>query len=231
MESGPVGKAIVAASFPREEALQIAAMLAFVGGYLDAFTWIIHRTFANAQTANLVFLWVYVTGGEWEKALRYVPPLAAFALGVIMASYLRLFAGSKAGQISILVEIIFLFIVAILHNRLAEMAGTLGISFVAAMQTATFPKVEGWNYSSVMATTNFRQSIESLFAMVAGAPEPNRFRKPYVYGAICVAFGAGAALGAFTTEQLAGYSLAIPAMMLVIVLLHCAQSMPVVARN
>jgi hypothetical protein len=38
-------------------------------------------------------------------------------------------------------------------------------------------------------------------------------------------------LGAFTTEQLAGYSLAIPAMMLVIVLLHCAQSMPVVARN
>jgi hypothetical protein len=28
----------------------------FTGGYIDAYTWIFHRVFANAQTANLVFL-------------------------------------------------------------------------------------------------------------------------------------------------------------------------------
>jgi hypothetical protein len=53
---------------------------------------IVHRAFANAQTANLVFLWVYMTGGQWGKALHYVPPLFAFALGVIMASCLRKYA-------------------------------------------------------------------------------------------------------------------------------------------
>jgi hypothetical protein len=41
-----------AAPSPREETLQIAIMLATVGGYLDAYTWIVHRAFANAQTPS-----------------------------------------------------------------------------------------------------------------------------------------------------------------------------------
>ena len=81
-----------AVSFPREEALLTASLLALTGGYLDAYTWIVHRAFANAQTANLVFLWVYVTGGEWGKALHYVPPLFAFVLGVIMAGVTRAYS-------------------------------------------------------------------------------------------------------------------------------------------
>jgi uncharacterized membrane protein YoaK (UPF0700 family) len=74
-----------AASFPRDETLQIASLLAFIGGYLEAYTWIVHHVFANAQSANLVFLWVYMTGGEWERAVQYVPPLLAFVVGVILA--------------------------------------------------------------------------------------------------------------------------------------------------
>jgi uncharacterized membrane protein YoaK (UPF0700 family) len=42
-----------------EKTLTVAALLAFAGGYLDAYSWIVHRVFANAQTANLVFLWIY----------------------------------------------------------------------------------------------------------------------------------------------------------------------------
>ena len=196
-------------------------MLALVGGYLDAYTWIVHRAFANAQTANLVFLWVYATGGEWQKALHYLPPLMAFVLGVVMASYLRLFVGSRAGQVSILVEIAFLFVVAILHNRLPDLAGTLGTSFVAAMQTASFPRVEEWTYSSVMATSNFRKSIEGLFAAIAATSVANHFRQPYVFGTICVAFGIGAAFGALVTEKMPAYSLAIPVAVLAAVLLRC----------
>jgi uncharacterized protein DUF1275 len=45
-----------AASLPHEKALLIAGLLALTGGYLDAYTWIVHRAFANAQTANLVLL-------------------------------------------------------------------------------------------------------------------------------------------------------------------------------
>jgi uncharacterized membrane protein YoaK (UPF0700 family) len=213
-----------AATFPREEALLIAGLLALTGGYLDAYTWIVHRAFANAQTANLVFLWVYITQGEWGRALHYVPPLFAFVLGVIMASCLRKFTPEKAPEISIVTEIVFLFIIAILHNRLPGVAGTLGLSFVAAFQTASFPKVEGMGYSSVMATSNFRYTIEGLFAAFAGSSDERPFRRPYVFGAMCIAFGSGAAIGAVITEVTRAYSLVIPVTLLVIVLVLCGQN-------
>jgi uncharacterized membrane protein YoaK (UPF0700 family) len=54
-------------------------------------------------------------------------------------------APQKAPKIGILTVIVFLFIIAILHNRLPQVAGTLRLSLVAALQTASFPKVEGWS--------------------------------------------------------------------------------------
>ncbi len=158
--------------FPREETLTVAALLAFAGGYIDAYTWITHRVFANAQTANMLFLWIHAMAGEWAKALNYLPSLTAFVLGVIMACWLRRLAGANAAPISLLVEISFLILVAILHNRLPGVAGTLGISFVAAMQAASFPRVEAWSYSSVMATTNLRQAIEGMFNALTGSVDP-----------------------------------------------------------
>jgi len=185
----------------REEALTVAALLAFAGGYIDAYTWITHRVFANAQTANMLFLWIHAIAGEWAKALHYVPSLSAFVLGVIMASWLRRLAGANAGPISLLIEIGFLIFVAILHNRLPGVAGTLGISFVAAMQAASFPRVESLAYSSVMATTNLRQAIEGFYSAVTGSIEPHRFRRPSIFATILVTFGVGAATGAYVTVK------------------------------
>lgn len=210
-----------AASFPRDETLQVASLMAFIGGYLEAYTWIVHHVFANAQSANLVFLWVYTVSGELEKATRYIPPLLAFIIGVVLASWLRRGLPQQATKVSNLIEILFLLIVAVLHNRLPELAGTLGLSLVAAFQTVSFPRVEGWSYNSVMVTSNFRQTIEGLFAAFAGSTEPRRFRRPCVFGTMCIAFGLGAAAGALTTEFSRDYSLAIPVTLLVIVLLLC----------
>jgi len=215
---------VAQASFPRDEALHIAGLLAFTGGYLEAYAWIVHRVFANAQSANLVFLWVNAIGGEWEKALHYVPSLLAFSAGVVMACWLRWAAPLRAVRIGIVVEIVFLFVVAILHNRLPDVAGTLGISLVAAFQAVSFPRVEGWTYNSVMVTSNFRQTIEGLFAAFAGNADAKPFRRPYVFGAICIAFGAGAAIGALGTEVSRAYSLAIPVTLLVVVAWLCEQN-------
>jgi uncharacterized membrane protein YoaK (UPF0700 family) len=47
------------ASLRRDETAPVALLLIFGGGYLEGYTWIIHAVMANAQTANLVLLWVY----------------------------------------------------------------------------------------------------------------------------------------------------------------------------
>jgi hypothetical protein len=40
----------------------------------------------------------------------------------------------SVAEIRILTEIVFLFIIAILHDRLPQVAGTLGLSFATALQ-------------------------------------------------------------------------------------------------
>jgi uncharacterized membrane protein YoaK (UPF0700 family) len=211
----------IAASLPirRDETVQIALLLAFAGGHLDAYTWIIHGVMANAQTANLVLLWVYGTVGEWERAFQFIPPIAAFMVGVVIAAWLRRATGDRASAISTLIEIVLLIAVGILHNRLPDLAGTLGISFVAAMQTASFTKVEGVAYSSVMITGNLRQAIEGLFAVVSG--QFGSLRRPGIFAALCVAFGMGAAVGAYATKGIPDLALGLPVVALLIVLLRC----------
>lgn len=71
----------------------------------------------------------------------------------------------------------------------------------AAFQTVSFPRVEGWSYNSVMVTSNFRQTIEGLFAAFAGSADTRPFR----------------------------YSLAVPVTLPVFVLLLCQQK-PVAAE-
>src|SRR5882757_617475 len=206
-------------SIRRDETVQISLLLAFAGGFLDAYTWIVHGVMANAQTANLVLLWVYGSVGEWARALHFAPPIAAFAVGVVVAAWLRRTTGDRASAISTLIEILLLITVGILHNRLPDLAGTLGISFVAAMQTAIFTKVEGVPYSSVMITGNLRQAIEGLFAVISG--QFGSLRRPGIFAALCVGFGLGAAVGAYATKGIPDLALGLPVVALLIVLFRC----------
>ena len=82
-------------SIRRDETVSIALLLAFAGGYLDAYTWIIHGVIANAQTANLVLLGVHGTAG----------PILAFAAGIVIAAWLRRATGERASAISPQIEV------------------------------------------------------------------------------------------------------------------------------
>ena len=205
----------------REEILLVGLLLGFVGGYLDTYTWITHGILANAQTTNLVFLWVNATAGKWQEAFHFVPPLFAFGVGVVLASWLRRAVGARTGQISLLIEIAMLILVAVLHNRVPDIAGTLGISMVAAMQTSIFTRVEGAAYSSVMITGNFRQAIEGAFALAARDPKVGLLRKSCVFMGVCATFGTGAAACAFITERAPKITLIFPVAALLLVLLLC----------
>jgi uncharacterized membrane protein YoaK (UPF0700 family) len=204
----------------RDEAVEIVLLLAFVGGFIDAYTWIIHGVMANAQTANLIFLWVYAMVGNWTEALHFIPPMLAFAVGIVTAAGLRRAVGRRASAITTLIEIVLLIGIGILHNRLPDLAGTLGISFVAAMQTAIFTKVEGAACSTVMITGNMRQAIENIFAYAAG-DAPGARRLSAVFFALCAVFGFGAAMGAFATKTIPDLALGIPVVALLVVLLRC----------
>ena len=221
---------VAAGAIRRDETVEIVLLLAFAGGFIDAYTWIIHGVLANAQTANLIFLWVYAMAGNWAKALHFVPPILAFAVGIVIAAWLRRVAGQRAGAISTVVEIVLLIAIGVLHNRLPDLAGTLGISVVAAMQSAMFARVEGTLCSTVMITGNMRQAIENVFLVVHGGAPLGTLRKSAIFFALCAVFGFGAAAGAYATKIIPDLALGIPVVALLIVLLRCEATPQEVTR-
>jgi hypothetical protein len=73
----------------RPETLPTGMLLAGVGGFLDAYTFVGRGgVFANAQTGNIVLLAVAAGERQWPTALLHVPPILAFMLGVAVAETL-----------------------------------------------------------------------------------------------------------------------------------------------
>jgi uncharacterized membrane protein YoaK (UPF0700 family) len=72
-----------------------------------------------------------------------------------------------------------------------------------------------------MITGNMRQAIEGMFIVASGGRPPGALRRSGIFTAVCVAFGLGAAVGAFATKGIPALALGIPVIALLIVLLHC----------
>lgn len=211
---------------PSEQSLGIAIVPSPAGGCLDAFTWIAHDgVMANAQTANVVLLGVYAAMGQGERALVHIPPIVAFILGVFVACSLRAGADAadtrKLGLICLGIEIVVLVVVMVLHARVPAVAGTVGISFAAALQTASFAKVQGGGYSSVMVTGNLRSSVELLSIGWIEKRYYSALRQVRNLVTVCVAFTIGAGVGAFATGSFSSGALAVPIVLLLVALCRC----------
>lgn len=199
-----------------EEAVEIALLLAFSGGYFDAYTWVIHGVMANTQTANLVLLWVYGTEGNWDRALHFLLPMIAFVLGVVTATLLRRAFREQASIVTTLINIVLLIVVQLIHIRHQTQANVFGIAFVAAMQASVFTVVEGATYTSIMVTGNLRLAIEGAIGVVSGQRQMRR--RFQVFTALCLAFGFGAAVGALLAKSLPYVALGPPIIAMLVIL-------------
>ena len=66
------------------DSFRIGAVLALVGGFLDAYTYLFRgQVFANAQTGNIVLMGIQFAEGNWSKAFVYFIPIFAFVIGAV----------------------------------------------------------------------------------------------------------------------------------------------------
>ena len=72
------------------ESLLLGALLAVAGGFFDAYTYLCRGgVFANAQTGNIVLFGLELAQREWIRALGYLVPIVAFAVGVVVAEVVK----------------------------------------------------------------------------------------------------------------------------------------------
>ncbi|PFP29263.1 hypothetical protein COJ96_11405 [Bacillus sp. AFS073361] len=201
----------------------LGMLLAVVGGFLDAYTFISRDgVFANAQTGNLVLLAVKAANREWHGALLYIPPILAFILGVLVSEIakiprIRHVLHSYRRSILIL-ECLVLIIVGLLPSSIPNIVVTVCIAFVSSLQISTFNKLDKWVYNSTMTTGNLRTATQAAYlALKEHNEEAKKQFKEFF--AIIISFLFGALTGTFSTTFIGNTSIWIASGILVVALI------------
>jgi uncharacterized membrane protein YoaK (UPF0700 family) len=206
----------------RPEGLPVGLLLAGIGGFLDAYTFVGYNgVFANAQTGNVVLLGVDAQAGHWQEALLHIPPIVAFMLGVALAQMLAQPAVRRIVRRPtrwvLIAEIAVLAAVGAAPGWVPSRVIPGVIAFAAAAQVSTFRSLDGVEYSSTLTTSNLRALITNIFTWRTGHDVAARHRAALL-AFVTSAFAVGAGVGGLCTRLIRQQAAWIAAAALIVVL-------------
>lgn len=219
----------------RPESLPLGLLLAAVGGFLDAFTFVGYGgVFANAQTGNVVLMGLEAGEQHWRAALLHVPPIVAFLLGVTVAEWLGRPAAhrivKRPTRLALGAEILVLGVAGLVPGWVPDQVVTAAIAFVAAVQVSTFRSLGGIDYSTTLTTSNLRSLVEKTYRWRADH-DAAAGRQAVQLTAVLLAFGAGAGAGGWCTRALGPRAAWVAAAGLVIALAYIVVETTTLSRR
>ncbi len=151
------------------ESFELGVLLAAVGGYLDAYTYLSRgHIFANAQTGNIVLLGIQLADGNFFKALTYLIPILAFAVGILVVemvkTHLKSYKKLHWRQITVGAELPYPARTASFVPEAAPAHGGRCVDLLCLRhQVETFRKLSGDTFATTMCTGNLRSATEQLY--------------------------------------------------------------------
>lgn len=170
-------------------------LLSVSGGIMDAYSFIARGgVFANAQTGNIVLLGVNLSTGEFAKALHYLFPICAFALGVFVSYILQNI--KKSGKFPweaalLLMNAALLPVSAFIP---VDTAACALISFCCGAQLSAFRKTAGVHVATTMCIGNLQNLVRCITEYIF-KKDKELIKTAFVYGFMLASFFAGAVLG------------------------------------
>jgi len=199
-------KNTVSSNRQTSETFRLGGLLAVVGGFLDAYTYLIRGgVFANAQTGNIVLLGISLANGAFYKAFFYMIPITAFIGGILCVEKIktRMKVYAKVSihwrQIVVFLEGIILLPIAFIPKGTCDPLVNILISFVCSLQVESFRKIHGNSFATTMCTGNLRSMTELLYRAQTRNEEHLRLKSLHYLGVI-LAFILGAAAGTVLTH-------------------------------
>lgn len=183
-------------NFPIHEQLEIGFLLAMIGGFLDAYTFIcFNGIFANAQTGNIVLLGIALIHQSADEVIAYLIPISFFAIGIFVTEFFATHLIKSFFIVTLIIELFMLTFIGFYPDLLPEFVTLAIISMACSIQLSSFKKISGISYSSTMCTGNLRAAMESLYGYFH-KKDRTLLHRFWHYGAIIVFFGVGAVVGA-----------------------------------
>ena len=191
-------------STPVSESVPFCMLLAIVGGFLDAYTFVGRGgIFCNAETGNIVLLGIYISKGKWQSALDRVPPILAFIIGVFLAEAIKRnrspFSHLDWKKIILIFEAVVLFMIGLIPSSTPNVIVTATVSFVSSLQVSSFRKLVDSQFNTTMSTGNLRSASQALFLAIIQKDTDAAIRS-IRYFIIIFSFLSGALIGGTITS-------------------------------
>ena len=207
---------------PIHQTLKVGVMLAVVGGFLDAYTYLLEgKVFANAQTGNIVLLCIFLAEWQWLKAIYYLIPIFAYFIGILVTEFIhKYYRTIRPGlwrKRMLMIEIILLGVIALIAPYGISSVVNVAISFISAMQACTFKSLMGESYVTMTCTGNLRSATRHLFQYIVDK-DKDAGKMSERYFAIIGSFCIGAMMGTILVEWLQYWSILCCCLILSVVL-------------
>lgn len=152
--------------YPAHEQFKVCMALAFIGGFLEAYTYLIRgNIFANAQTGNFALMAInFAYYRNPLKALYYLIPMGAYVFGIFLTIQMpKRFKGRISWYtLFIIIQFTVFLFVGFLPDSVPYSVTTVSVAFICAMQYNTFKACRGVTMSTVFCTNNLRQFAISI---------------------------------------------------------------------
>ena len=176
----------------------IGVCLSLVGGFLDAYSYLLKgRVFANAQTGNVVLLFISAANRELYKSHKYIIPIVTFAFGIFISEFLKNkhYAKNYTRMITVLIfEVLVIAAIGLTGSYFRHDIINSVISFIAALHVANFDKVDGNPIATTMITGNLKSSMIN-FAKYRTTKDIKYLHSSFKYFLIIASFGIGVSIG------------------------------------
>ena len=183
--------------------------LAFVGGYGDAASFVLAKTFTGHVTGNLVLAAIAIAAHEWRAALGHVSAIVSFLIGIFVSALIvrPLKAWSSWPLLPTIMGIEVILIVAAsfaLSSGMAHGAGifVISLSLALGLQNGAFRRVAGMSVHTTYLTGMITSLISTEAEQYSSEEVPPVVRthdpKTGILFGLWIAFVVGAGTGAAT---------------------------------
>ena len=216
--------------------------LAFIGGYGDAASFVLAKTFTGHVTGNLVLGAIAVAAQDWRAMLGHLSAIVTFLLGVALSTFIvrPLKAWPSLPSLPTIMGIEVILIVAAALALASGMTPRVEIfviflSLALGLQNGAFVRAGGISVHTtyltgmitILISTETEKYASGLRAASAGAPDPK-------IGLLCriwIAFVLGAGIGAAMVFHFNEFGILGAAFLLIGLILYTAKGSSTVSTT
>jgi uncharacterized membrane protein YoaK (UPF0700 family) len=218
------------------EQTRIAAVLAMVAGYVDAYGYLTFNTYVSFMSGNTTQAGMRAGAGNLTAAVPMLLAILSFIVGVAIGTLVAQSRAYQSRRIGLgLVAVLFAFVIAM--NGWREVAGELPIvvlTFAMGILNTVLSHVGAESVSLTFVTGTLGKIGHHLALAYARAPLTDsqgsgdtHGRRVFLLAGLWCAFFSGALLAGAATPRFTGWTLLLPT----VILLTLSASAPAMVRT